>query len=345
MAAGLVLLGAGCVSFGPSEAGSGSAGGIFRSVDRGDVWANKSALLTATGERRTFGASSVGVIVQDPQDPKAIYVGTAEHGMFYSYDSGESWSQPAGIRQGRVWSVAIHPRDKCTIFVTVDNKVAKSDDCSRTWSVPFLDSRTEARTKVVAIDGYNPNVIWVAMSTGDLLRSQDSGVSWSNVHSFKNDIMRLVISPSDSRRIFVATRNAGIWRTDDAGANWLDLSKNYEDFSKSKEFLDLAIGVSDPGVVIFASKYGLIRSRDFGDSWEKIDLLTPPGQSIAYSLAIDPKNSDNIYFGTATTFNKSTNGGANWITKRLPTTRAATVLRVDQANSDVIWMGVTKFDN
>ena len=49
--------------------------------------------------------------------------------------------------------------------------------------------------------------------------------------------------------------------------------------------------------------------------------------------------------GILATFNKTSNGGVNWITKRLPTTRAATVLHVDQANSDVIWMGATKFGN
>ena len=30
--------------------------------------------------------TSVGLIVQDPQDPNALYVGTAENGLFFTYD-------------------------------------------------------------------------------------------------------------------------------------------------------------------------------------------------------------------------------------------------------------------
>ena len=342
----LVFLGAGCISFGgPAGGGPASDGGIFKTSDRGENWTLKSSLPTVTGEKRSFSNSSVNYIIQDPQDPNAAYIGTADNGMFYTYDGGNSWFRPADLTRGRVWSIAVHPKNKCIVFATISNKLVKSEDCSRSWDVPFLDSRVNVATKAIAIDSYNPNIIWLGLSTGDLLRSQDSGNSWTNVHSFKNEIIKLIVSPSDTRRVFVATKSDGIWRTDDGGANWLDLKESYKEFKGAKDFLGMAVGVSDPQVVIFASKFGLIRSRNFGDSWEGIDLLTPPGQSMIYSLAIDPKDVNTIYYGTATTFNKTSNGGANWITKRLPTTRAATVLHVDQTNSDIICMGATKFKN
>jgi photosystem II stability/assembly factor-like uncharacterized protein len=345
LSAGLVFIGAGCISFGPPTASQGADGGIFKSADKGETWTLKSSIPTVTGEKRSFSGASVGLIAQDPQDTNAIYVGTAENGMFYSYDSGESWFQPMALARGRVWSIAVHPKDKCTVFATFENKLVKTDDCSRTWTVPYLDSRVGIITKAVAIDSYNSNNVWLGLSSGDLLVSQDGGASWSNNHGFGNDIVRVIVNPADTRRLLVVTAKAGIWRTDDAGANWKDLSQNYTSFSGSKEFLDIAIGVADPKLVVFASKFGLIRSRDYGDTWEKIDLLTPPGQSLIYSLAIDPKDNNVIYYGTATTFNKTSNGGTNWITKRLPTSRVASVLQVDRANSNVIWMGATKLSN
>jgi photosystem II stability/assembly factor-like uncharacterized protein len=349
----LTFVGAGCISFGAPSAGPGSDGGVFKSTDSGEVWQLRSDIATTDGQKRSFSNANVHLIVQDPQDPNAVYAATAENGLYFTYDSGASWRQPKDLARGRVWSVAIHPKDKCTIYATAGNKLVKSEDCARSWSVPFLDSRGDVATKAVLIDSYNPNIIWLGLSTGDLLRSQDNGGSWTNIRSFEGEIMRLAASAADSRRLYVATKANGLWRSDDGGANWKELGADIDrdnpgylrEFKGSNELFELALGVSNPDLLVMASKYGLLRSRDAGDNWEAISLLTPPGEALIYSLAIDPKDANVLYFGTATTFVKSTNGGQDWITKRLPTSRAATVLKVDAANSAVLWMGATKFKN
>lgn len=339
----LILVGAGCVTIGGGGVGSQSDGGMFKTGNKGDVWASKSAVATTTGEKRSITGVAVGAIVQDPQDPNALYIGTAGNGLFYTYDGGESWQQPAQIGRGRVYSIAVHPKDKCTILATYENKLLRTDDCSRTWSVIYVDSRTDRQTKAVTIDSYNPSIVWLASSSGDLLKSADGGVSWAVSNNFSNDLVKVFVSPADTRRVFVATKDAGIWRTDDGGSTWADKSVGYKDYSGAREFSDMVFGVSDPNIVIFASKYGLLRSTDFGDTWQSIDLLAQPGSTLIYSLAIDPKDPNNIYYGTSTTFVRTANGGVNWTPKRLPTTRAATALLVDEADSGVIYMGVTQF--
>ncbi len=343
--AGLLFIGVGCITVGTGSAGAGAAdGAVFKSVNKGDSWVQKAAVPTTTGQKASIGGVSVATIVQDPEDPNALYLGTNENGMFYSYDAGESWRQPSQVSGGRIASIAIHPRNKCVIYATAENKLLKSEDCSRTWSVPFLDSRTDKRTKAVAVDSYNPNVIWLGLNTGDLLKSSDNGNSWANVKNFNNDeIMKIMISPADTRRVYVAMKASGVWRSDDAGASWIDLSEKYKDFGGAREFGDLAIGVSDPRVLVLASRYGLIRSSDGGDTWEKIDLLTPPGSTLIYSVAVDPKDPNNLYYGTSTTFYRSANAGLNWVPKKLPTSRTSTALMVDAINSSVLYMGVTKF--
>ena len=340
--AALVLVGAGCISVGTSTSGIGD-GGIFKSTNKGDAWAQKNAMPTVTGERRTFNSASVATISQDPQDPNALYIGTTELGMFFTYDGGESWYQPGQLNRGRINSIAVHPKNKCIVYVTFENKLFKTDDCSRTFTVPFTDTRTDKSTKAVAIDHYDPNVVWLATSAGDLLKSTDGGAYWDNIKIFNDDIMRIKVSSDDSRRVYVATKLNGVWRTTDGGAKWEDLSQKYKDFAGAREFSDLAFGKSDPKVMILASKFGLIRSNDGGDNWQKIDLLTAPGSATIYSLAVDPKDVNTIYYGTSTTFYKSANGGVNWSTKRLPTSRAATVLHVDDRNSATLYLGVTKF--
>jgi len=340
--AALLFVGAGCISVGTNPTAVASDGGIFKSVNKGDTWAQKAAIPTTTPDRRSISGVSVAYIAQDPQDSNALYIGTVENGMFYTYDGGESWFQSV-LNRGRVASIAVHPKDKCIVYATSEFKLLKTEDCSRTWNVAFLDSRSDKQTKAVAIDSYNPDIIWLATNSGDLLETLDAGESWASVKNFNDDIYKLIISPVDTRHVYVATKGNGVWRTQDGGATWTDLSKNYKDFAGTREFSDMVLAPSEPKTLIIASKFGLIRSVDGGDTWSKIDLLTPAGSTVIYSLAVDPKDPNSIYYGTSTTFYRSTNGGVNWVPKKLPTSRTATYLLVDSVNSSALYMGVTRF--
>ncbi len=341
----LLLTGAGCITIGSSgQPGTPSGdGGIFKSANSGDTWTQKVAVPATDGTKRTIGGASVSTVVQDPSDPQALYIGTTENGLWMSLDGGDSWRTTPQVSRGAVTSVAVDPKQKCTVYATVENKLVKTEDCTRTWAVRYLDSAADRLTTAVAVDSYNPQIVWLGNMNGSLFQSQDGGMTWKLTHAFDARIQRIVMAANDSRRIFVALQNKGLWRTDDGGANWKDLSPNYQKFVGSMDFTDLTLGVSEPKLIMFASKYGLLRSRDAGDTWEKVELLTPPGTTLIYSLAVDPRDPNVIYYGTATTFYRSQNGGVNWIPKKLPTTRAATVLLVDRSNSAVLYMGTTKF--
>ncbi|MEY4745383.1 MAG: hypothetical protein RL272_1328 [Candidatus Parcubacteria bacterium] len=344
IAGALLFVGAGCVSFSSGgTANAGADGGVYKTGNKGDAWLPKNAIPTTTGEKKAISNVNVAAIVQDPEDPNALYIGTTDNGMFYSYDGGDSWMQPPQLSRGRIPSIAIDSKDKCTIYAAVENKLLKSEDCSRTWTATYLDARLDKVTTAVAVDFYNPKVIWVANNSGDLLRSTDNGASWTNVRSFQNPIMKIVMNSADSRKLYVATKGSGVWRTDDGGTTWADMSEAYKDFSGSKDFFDMATGVSDASTLIIASKYGLLRSTDGGVKWNPVELLTPAGTTLIYSIAIDPKDTNNIYYGTSTTFYRSPNGGVNWIPKKLPSTRTATSLLVDRTNQDVLYLGLTRF--
>jgi 3D (Asp-Asp-Asp) domain-containing protein len=56
-------------------------------------------------------------------------------------------------------------------------------------------------------------------------------------------------------------------------------------------------------------------------------------------MAMDPANGQYLYYSTATVFYKSSNGGANWTTKRLPTSRIGTALMVSAKDPNVIYLG------
>lgn len=338
VAAAFTLLGAGCISFSKSTAGAD--GGLYRSANKGDDWTHPTALPTARGVG-SIGGVDVVSIAFDVQDPKAIYLGTGGNGLFYSYDSGTSWTQAKAIASGKVPAVAVHPKNKCIIFAAIDHRVLKSTDCNRTFQPVYTDTRPAARVTSLIIDWYNPRTMYFGTNEGDLLRSMDEGNSWAPLKRFDDAIVRLAMSSKDSRVLLVGLKTIGLYRTVDAGASWAEIRKAFDDFSSARTFYDLAEVRTEPNTYLHASRFGLLKTADNGDTWSKIDILTPPGATTIYALATNPKNGREIYYATANTMYRSLDGGATWTPKKLPTTRAGTALAVDPSDGSVIYVGGT----
>jgi photosystem II stability/assembly factor-like uncharacterized protein len=339
----LVFVGAGCFIKldGSGTASSVADGGLYRSADGGEKWVQKNSLLS-TGEKKSLNNVSVASFAQDPQDADALYLGSAENGIFYSLDGGESWAQPIQIVRGRIASIAVHPKQKCVVYAAIENKLIKTTDCARSWNVAYLDPRTDKRVTSVVLENAHPEVVWIGTSAGDVIRSVDNGTSWRNVKNVGGSVAQLVVNSADNRKIFVATTKNGIFRTKDSGANWEDLTKKYSHLAGTKDFFTMAVTPAAPATLVFASRYGLLRSTDAGDSWSVVPLLTQPGTTVITSLVIDPRNSSVMLYATGGTYYLTRNGGDNWVPKSLPTTRAATLLMIDENDSSVVYMGTTK---
>ena len=121
--AALVLTGVGCIQFTNTSKGQM---GVFRSNDGGEIWQQKSVLLTAQGIKSLAGAK-VYKILTDPSDPKALYMGTRGQGLFYSYDSGDTWLATAAMAFMGCTGMGIPKANPVTIFI---NPAAMSDGTS-----------------------------------------------------------------------------------------------------------------------------------------------------------------------------------------------------------------------
>lgn len=339
LAALLLTLGVGCVQFSGAPSG-GADGGVFKSVDKAASWTQKSA-IASVGAPRSFAGLNVSALAQDPGDPRALYAGSDTQGLFYSLDAGESWHHAETLGRLPVSAVVVNPQDKCVVLVAVGNRIHRTSDCVRTWQNVYVDPRPDALIRDIVFDHFTRGVVFAGSSKGDLLRSGDGGDSWSPVHRFENDVTRLLMSSRDSRVMYVATRNRGLWRTSDAGANWTDLTPNLGEFSGATENILLAEDPSAGDALVMASNYGLLRTTDGGASWQAIPLLTPPRSTVIHSLAVSPKDSRAIYYGTGSTYYRTSDGGVKWVTSGNPTSRAPTALMVDNVNDSVLYMGTT----
>ncbi len=339
LGASLVLAGQGCISIN-TGGGNNSLGGIFKSVDHGVKWAQKAS-IASVGTARGFGNSNVTDIAFDPSDRNAIYVGTADLGLRYSYDKAESWRTVPALGTSWINAIAISPGDKCVVYAAIGRRLSRTRDCARTWEDVYFDARAETQITDIVVDHFNADNVYASTTAGDVLKSGDRGASWSTIRRLESDIRQLHMSAGDSRVLFATTRSKGIWRTDDSGANWKDLSPALGDYAGSLDDMILAQAVSKPGTYVLASHYGLLRTTDNGDNWKPIPLVTAPGATVIYSVTVSPKDDNHIWYGTASNLIRTENGGAKWGSARLPTARAATDLAVDPNDDSVLYMGTT----
>jgi len=338
--AGFTLIGAGCISFGGGGGSTGIDGGVFKSTDKGESWQQKAAV--AAVKPGSIANANVATMVFDPQDSKTIYLGTAENGLLYTTDGAESWVQAGALSSGRINAVAVDAKEKCNIYAAAGNRIFKTSDCARTWQTVYIDTRADQVVTAVAVDSFNPTLIYAGFSGGDLFKSNDAGASWTAIRRFGNQISKILVNYYDTRILYVGTAGSGIWKSVDGGANWVDLNEKLREYGGSMEFKNLVLDFSKRDSLILASKYGLLRTSDGGGTWQPISLLTPPGSVDIFSLTLNPQNGNEIYYGTTSTLYKSVDGGVKWVTRKLPTSRAATFLLADPNNGNIVYLGTTK---
>lgn len=338
------LLGGCSISVGNSttQTGSPDMGGVFRSGNRGDSWQAANLIPTNTGRPSSISTLDANMLAIDPSDNGALYFASVDDGLMFTYDGAQNWQVATSLGRININEVAVDYHDKCVIFAASANRLMRSNDCSRTWSQSYYDNDTSVMVTSLLTDHHNANFVYLGTSRGDILRSGDNGNSWQAVKRFDDSIKKIVMSPRDSRIMFVATEKSGLFRTVDGGTTWENLSQALAEFKIGSQFRDLVVSLEDPSVTYLATDYGLFKSVDSGDHWTRINLLTPDKQTIINALAINPNDSQQVYYVTDTTFYRSIDGGVNWSTKKLSTSRAGWSIIVNPSQPEVIYLAVKK---
>ena len=342
--AGLILVLSGCtIKFGGSGGSTANVndGGFWKSLNKGNLWTQKSYIANISGKPMSFGSFDLYSIARDPADRNTLYIGAINEGMLYTYDSGESWQRVAILGKILPRAIAVDPENHCNIYFAVDNRLNKSTDCTRTWTQVYYDTDLTVKVNGLAINPSDAKEIFIATSRGDILKSGDGGVSWAPIYRLKGTrLVKLYIAPQNNKTLFAASDSKGLYRSKDGGATWENLDKTLKEFKEANVFQALGFGQTGSSTVFLANKYGLLKSDNFGDSWSKIDLLTPDAKAVINAFTVNPKNEQELYYVTNTTFYKSVDGGKNWSAKKLPSSRAGWFLDVDPVDGNIIYLGV-----
>lgn len=343
----LVLTGVGCIQLGGAVAGPM---GMFASVDKGETWAESNVYPTSKGVQSIAGLK-VFRMHSDPSDSNAIYLASRGQGLFYSYDNGATWQTFPALANKFIYGFAVAPKDKCTMYASDGQHIFKTDDCGRVWTIIYTEERPTERFTSLAVDYDNTNIVYGTLLGGDFLVSEDAGRSWRVTQRFGFETQFMTTDPFQPGRVYVAGQRNGLWRSDDVGRTWKDLSEGLGNFSGSLTFYRLFLNPKTRDSLFWVSKYGILQSNDAGATWGEMKLLTPPGSVNIYTFAINPKNLDEIYYtGTIlgqknehvrSTFYKTVDGGKNWVTKKLPTNSIPAFMLINRVNPSQLFMGFT----
>jgi photosystem II stability/assembly factor-like uncharacterized protein len=125
------------------------------------------------------------------------------------------------------------------------------------------------------------------------------------------------IDPSNPNTIYVGSPSGGIWKSTDAGKNWLPLSDKLPQIGVS----GIAVDPNNPNTIYIATgdkdasntySIGVLKSTDGGFNWNTTGLEFTDTRSLAGDLIIHPTNSQILWCATNDGLYKTSNGGTTW---------------------------------
>ncbi len=332
----LLLLGAGCTL----KLGGASQGGIFKTLDSGENWVPKQVIMVE-GKKKSMGNDQITKLKIDARNGKRVFAGTVSNGLYVTEDAGETWNNV--LTKVYVQDVALDSVSRCVVYVLTQGQLLKTTDCAKSWTVTYNETRPNTALTSVESDPLQPEIVYLTSSDGDVLKSLDRGTTWTAIYRLSNtSISDLVIDRWDSNLIYVATKDNGVFRSMNKGVSWEDVSiKNTEWFS---HYPFRWIGpLSQKGGLLYVNSQGMYKSQSMGSSWESVPLLTPEGEAVILAVAVNPQDDDEIFYATQSTFYRTTDGGAHWVSRHLPSDRAAEVMLIDPYNIATVYLGTSVY--
>ena len=248
---------------------------------------------------------------------------TAEHQAAYGpAGAGTPWFSigPRNVN-GRVKSIAVHPTSANIVYAGAANGgIWKSEDGTQSWR-PLWDAQETLSIGSINIAISSPNTVYVGTgewTPGYILTypgagvyvSTDGGSNWTRRASVVNRrIARVLVSPSNSLRVYVAGEN-GFERSTDGGISWTTIHTG--------QISDAIIDPNDANILyINVRNDGIYKSINGGDTWSLLNNGPTGGSADWIKFAIGKSGVDGSHFILAKrsgTIYRSTDSGSTWST-------------------------------
>jgi photosystem II stability/assembly factor-like uncharacterized protein len=226
-------------------------------------------------------------------EPNVLYAGAQPASLFISKDRGETWELNESLYD--------HPQ-------------------RGQWN----PGAGGLALHTILLDPTNPQRMYIAVSAAGCYRTDDGGQTWApynkNVRAdfmpdkfpeFGQCVHKMAMHPSNPNLIY-QQNHCGVYRSDNYGEDWIDIG---EGKLPSRFGFPVAVHPTDPRTVYVAleesdefrmsvdGKFSVWRSRDMGDSWERLTKGLPDRAHLVVlreAMATDSFEDAGIYVGTHT---------------------------------------------
>ncbi|HTT68130.1 MAG TPA: glycosyl hydrolase, partial [Gemmatimonadales bacterium] len=321
-------------------------GGVWKTDDYGRTWnpifdaqstGSIGAIAVAPSDPNVVYVGS-GEGLQRPD----LSVG---NGMYKSADAGRTWTHLGLDDAQQIAQIVVDPRDANRVLVAVmghpygpneTRGVFRSTDGGATWTkVLYQDENTGAMDLV--FDPASADTVFAVMwaarqppwetpdanswqmpSHNGLYRSTDNGVTWARFGAGLPDSadgvgrIGLGTSESEPRRMYAIApdgKKAGLYRSDDGGANWRLVNTDERLWDRDGDFSEVKVDTKNADVV-YVIDVSSWKSTDGGAHF--VGFKGAPGGDDPHRLWINPNDPRTMILAGDQGACVSVNGGDTW---------------------------------
>jgi hypothetical protein len=273
-------------------------------------------------QERVFDKKVVDTIDGSLDNPLNVFIGIAHDGLYRTNAGGQNWER---VFEGDVRAVAVDPTDGGIVYVgTEPVHLFKSPDSGTHWREieALLDFPQEVKAKwsfprpphrghirQIFIDPKNPNVIYLALEHGGIVRTFDGGSSWQDVSQGIDYLdIHFVANFPDDPSLFFASTTRGFYCSRDPAEGWQraenGLDKNFcynlVFFAGNPTTMLLATG---DGLPAFWERPGvarasLYRSVNGAKNWQPVGGGMPVSmEAMPWAMAAHPRDGRTAFAG------------------------------------------------
>ena len=232
---------------------------LFRTVDGGRTWQELSGLRNhPSGPRWQPGAGGMCLhtIIQDPSNPRRIFIAISAAGVFRTDDAGETWrpmnrglkskyipDQEAEVGHC-VHNLAMHPARPNVLFMQLHWDVNRSDDAGESWHEVSGNLPTDFGFPI-DVHAHEPDTVYVVPIKSDsehfppdgklrVYRSRTGGNEWEALTNglpqsdcYVN-VLRdaMAVDSLDSCGVYFGTTGGQVYGSSNAGDTWAPIVRD-----------------------------------------------------------------------------------------------------------------------
>jgi photosystem II stability/assembly factor-like uncharacterized protein len=298
----------------------------------------KSSALFGSIRARQIGPAVMSGRVSDIEgvnrDPKIIYVGAANGGVWKSINGGVSFNPIFDQYTQSIGKITLDQKRPDTIWVgtgevwtrnsvSVGTGIYRSTDGGKTWEFKGLEN--SERISAILIDPNNPNTVYVGVQghlwNGNpdrgVYKTTDGGKTWEKILYVDENTgcADMDIDPQNPNILYASMwehrrqafffnsggKGSALYKSTDGGKTWNKIHTGFPKGDLGR--FAIAVAPSKPSVLYATVEAkekddkGLYRSVDAGASWKKVssDFNTTVRPFYFARLVVDPKHDSIVY--------------------------------------------------